>query len=93
VLDDIAENLHVHAFDCIRGERTCDLADLLGQRDEGADWGGELAALHVHGIRDQLPRQRQTHGARHRDARLFLRLVRRGTQMGGRDDGLEGEQR
>ena len=70
-----------------------DTAELLGQRDAGADVLGDHAALDVDRVGHQLTGEREPDRPGHRDAGLLLGLVGGGAEVGGGDDVLELEQR
>ena len=75
------------------GERGEEPAELLGERDAGADVLGDDAALDVDRVGHQLAGEREAHRPRDRDAGLLLRLVGAGAEVRRRDDVLELEQR
>ena len=92
VLDDLAAHLDVDLLGHLAGQGGEDPAELLDERDAGADVLGDHAALHVDRVRHQLARERQPHGPGDRDAGLLLGLVGRGAEVRGGDDVLELEE-
>ena len=67
---------------------------LLRQRNERANLLADLpCSRNVHGIRDELPAERQPHHLRDRRAGLVLCLLRGGAQMRGDHDVIEVEER
>ena len=93
VRDDLAAHFDVDGRDRAVGEAGEDLAELLHQRDPGTHGGVDDSAGDVHGVGDELAREREAHGARDRDARLLLCLVSRRPEVRGHDDVVEREQR
>ena len=93
VLGDLAAHLDVDLLGHLAGQRGEDPAELLHQRDAGADVLGDHAALHVDRVGHQLAGEREAHRAGDRDAGLLLGLVGGGAEVGGGDDVLQLEER
>ena len=93
VLGDLAAHLDVELRSALPGERREDPAELLHERDPGADLLGDDAAGDVDRVGHELAGEGQAHRPGHRDAGLLLRLVGRGAEVRGDDDVLEGEER